>query len=89
MPHKGCTGDDADLSRETEMPNFNIIARDSRTCFGLHYLASREEAEFYGKHVRDRGDRVNGGMFDGMPCGRAPEFDHDKDGQRRYAVRVA
>lgn len=53
------------------------VRRESRTCFGISYFATEGEAERYAAVVRENGYVYNGGFFDGMPCGRAPQFDRD------------
>ena len=69
------------------MATLKIVKHDSRICFGLEYYATEEEAEKRAKQVRKLGYTYNGGFFDGMPCGREKQFDHDdpKHG-RLYAV---
>lgn len=62
---------------------------ESRTCFGLEWYATEEDAEARGREVRDAGQKYNGGFFDGTPCGRAPGFDYVENGVRVYAVTVA
>lgn len=65
------------------------VEHDSRTCFGINYFASEVDATEYAKIVTWRGDTYKGGFFDGMTCGRAPEFDYVKKGKKLYAVTVA
>ena len=65
------------------------VLHDSRICFGINYFATESEATEYAKIVRRRGDTYKGGFFDGMPCGRATEFDTVKNGKKLYAVTVA
>ena len=69
---------------------FVLAKTDSRSCFGIYFFKTIQEAEGYHKLVVARGDTVNGGYFHGMQCGRAKEFDH-KDAVlgQLYAVRVA
>jgi hypothetical protein len=61
--------------------------RDSRICFAIDYFATKEDAEKADVIVRSRGERYNGGFYDGMPCGRDTGFDHkDAEGNWFYAV---
>lgn len=54
----------------------------SRVCFEMTYYATEEEADRAGSRVTGT---YNGGMFDGLPCGRKPDSDYtDKDTGRRY-----
>lgn len=59
---------------------------DSRICFSIYYYDSEEKADEAGKLVRQLGYTYNGGMFDGMPCGREPSWDYTEDGKKLYAV---
>lgn len=65
------------------------IAYEGRGCFGIRYFASKADAEAYGQHVRDRGDRYNGGWLDGTRCGRDYSFDRTVDGVQQFAVTIA
>jgi len=67
------------------------IATESRICFGLVWLATEADAEAWDQHVRATGQTYNGGLFDGMPCGRDSGFDRrDEAGNViAYAVSVA
>lgn len=53
------------------------VKTDSRSCFGIEFFRSEEEAQKFHEHVRERGDTYNGGFFHGMRCGRDRSFDHD------------
>lgn len=73
------------------MPTTNPtpIKTSSRTCFGIEWFATEAEATARSETVRARGDRVNGGFYDGMSCGRDVSFDFtDNNGVRHYAVTV-
>jgi hypothetical protein len=62
---------------------------ESRICFGIAWFATKDEANRQAAFHQDAGITVNGGWFDGMICGRAPEFDKKgKDGKKLYAVRT-
>ena len=67
------------------------VKTESRICFGLAWFETEAEAETYAAFVRARGDRYNGGWFDGMPCGRAKQFDYSDSelGCRLYAVSTS
>ena len=54
----------------------NIVRLDSRTCFGISFFLSEEEAQAYAAEVRERGETYNGGWFHGMACGRDETFDY-------------
>lgn len=66
------------------------VKRDSRTCFGLAWYLTEEEAIEEGRKAREAGHTVNGGWLDGMACDRASEFDYDDPemGCRLYAIRT-
>jgi hypothetical protein len=74
----------------TAMPNpeeySSLSKREQRTCFGLAWFADEAQAETYGKAVAKAGMTVNGGLYDGMRCGRASQFDYTLDGVQLYAV---
>lgn len=59
--------------------------RDSRICFGVIWYTTEEAADRACSKVTGT---YNGGMFDGMPCGRRSDWDYtNKDtGQRYFAV---
>lgn len=61
---------------------------DSRIAIAVFYYATEEDAIKAGSIVQQLGETYNGGMFDGMPCGREParDYTHKPTGQRRYAV---
>jgi hypothetical protein len=62
------------------------LEREQRICFGIAYFTSEKDAELYAADVKRRGCTYNGGYFDGMVCGRAPEFDYERSGRKLYAV---
>ena len=66
--------------------NFHAVGREDRNCFGIAYFASEKDANNYAKYVQKQKKTYNGGMMDGKPCGRAPEFDHMANGGKQYAV---
>jgi hypothetical protein len=45
------------------------IRYQSGICLGWVIFATEEEALAYGKIVHARGDKINGGYYDGVPCG--------------------
>lgn len=59
---------------------------EGRTCFGINFYLTEEEAQSAHKAVRERGDTYNGGFYDGMPCGRDTSFDRTEDGRQLFAV---
>jgi hypothetical protein len=64
------------------------VKSEARICFALSWYDDEAEAVAEGAKVRATGRTVNGGYFHGMPCDRAPEFDHtDESGRKLYAVR--
>lgn len=66
---------------------FNPVKRDSRTCFGISWFATEEEADEYAKSVREQGITYNGGFMHGLPCGRDTAFDYvDTEHGRLFAV---
>lgn len=64
---------------------------DSRTCFGISYYATEEDAERVGAYIAKRGDTYNGGWYHGMPCGRDASWDYTnkETNQKLYAVTTA
>lgn len=73
----------------TKMKKFTPVKTDSRICFAIEYFTTDADARAYGEQVKRRGDRYNGGYFDGMPCGRDVSFDYlDADLGQLYAVTV-
>lgn len=63
------------------------VASEERICFGIKWFASEAEADQYAAYVRFKGLTYNGGMFDGMACGRNKSFDKRTDGVvTAYAV---
>jgi|TARA_R110000824_G_scaffold120382_5_gene275685 hypothetical protein len=70
---------------------FNPVKSDSRTCFGIEWFETEEEAEAFAKAIQKRGDRYNGGWCHGTACGRDYGFDHvDKETSKKlYAVTTA
>lgn len=62
------------------------IFRSSRICFGIDYFATEEEAEIAAEIVTKRGDRINGGYYDGALCGRDIGFDTFMNEAKIYAV---
>lgn len=73
------------MKKKTPVP----VKSDSRTCFGIEFFLTEEDAAQYARMIRRRGDTYNGGFFDGKPCGREKQFDHDdKTLGRLYAVTV-
>jgi hypothetical protein len=76
--------EDQDMARIRKVPE--PVERDGRICFGIVYFETESDAALYEKDVRRRGCTYNGGYFDGMACGRAKEFDYEKDGRKLYAV---
>ena len=62
------------------------VKREGRICFGIAYFTTEADAAAYDRHVREQGRTYNGGYFDGMPCGRAKEIDHVKNGRKLFAV---
>lgn len=62
------------------------VRTDSRICFALAWFTSKKDADTFAADVKRRGVTYNGGFFHGMPCGRAKEFDYEKDGVKYYAV---
>lgn len=66
------------------------VKTDSRTCFGIAYFKTEEEAMEIDKRVRAEKQQYNGGWFHGMACGRDKSFDYvDKDLGKLYAVTYA
>lgn len=65
------------------------VRKSSRTCFGIEWYATEAEAETRAAQIRERGDRYNGGYYDGMPCGRDTSLDIIVNGKTVYAVTVA
>lgn len=61
----------------------NCIGSDSRTCFGINYYPTEQDAMAAAKVVAERGDTYNGGWFHGMPCGRDSTWDrkHPQTGE--------
>jgi hypothetical protein len=74
-----------------DIPLPTPIKHDSRSCYGVVWFATEEEATIYGNYIRERGDTYNGGFYDGMPCGRDTGMDlRDADGTKvAYAVTTA
>lgn len=57
------------------------IDSEQRICFGIMWFATEADAQAAHRYVRYRNIRYNGGMFDGMPCGRDETWDQkDADG---------
>lgn len=66
------------------------IRQDSRTCFGINWYATEEEADQVAEAVRARGETYNGGFLHGTPCGRDKTWDVVKDGVVvEFAVTIA
>jgi hypothetical protein len=67
---------------------------EQRICFGLIWFAEESDAVELGRLHREGTAlglhyTVNGGMYDGMVCRRAPEFDTvNEDGIKLYACRT-
>jgi hypothetical protein len=59
---------------------------EQRICFGIMWFTSPKDAAIAHDAVRRQGRMVNGGFFDGMACGRAPEWDYEEDGVQYFAV---
>lgn len=66
-----------------------MVDSESRICFALEWYDSEEEADKRGEQIRAQGDTINGGWNHGSPCGRAPVFDREVDGDTWYAVTTA
>jgi hypothetical protein len=63
------------------------VRRQERTCFGILWFASEEEADRAAAAVAAANLRYVGGFSDGARCGRAPSWDYlTPKGQPRYAV---
>lgn len=58
---------------------------DSRICFSIAYFATEADAEKAGEGVTRAGRTYNGGLFNGMPCGRDTSWDVTKDGVKYFA----
>lgn len=59
-------------------------------CHGVHYYLTEENAILAGLAVRLRNERVIGGFYHGMQCGRDVTFDHvDKQYGLVFGVTVA
>lgn len=66
------------------------VKRDSRTCFGIVWFATEDEADEYAAGVRAEGQIYNGGFMHGLPCGRDAVWDcHDDALGPLYAVTTA
>jgi len=66
------------------------VLSQSGNCMGVLFFRSEVEANAMAALVKVRGDRYNGGLYDGMPCGREAnrDFTHPELG-KLYAVTVA
>ena len=67
------------------------VDSEERICFGLIWYDTEQEAQTAAKIIHKNGDRYNGGMLDGKPCGREPRFDRQEGDIRKgkYAVTYA
>lgn len=77
------------MTHDTTLPT--PIKIDSRICFAIHWFSTETDALTYAAYIRKRGDRYNGGFYDGMPCGRDTTFDirDDSGTTTHYAVTTA
>jgi hypothetical protein len=72
---------------EARVSKATVPARtEQRICFGIMWFTSQKDAAIAHDTVRRQGRTVNGGFFDGMACGRAPEWDYEEDGIKYFAV---
>jgi ribosomal protein L27 len=62
------------------------IRTSSRTCYGVQWFATEDDAMTMDAIVRERGDRYNGGYYDGMRCGRDTSLDVIINGKPAFAV---
>lgn len=63
------------------------VKQESRTCFGISWYTSEEDAQTVAAHLKSRGAAYNGGYFHGMPCGRETVWDYvDADLGPLFAV---
>jgi hypothetical protein len=78
------------LTDDEIVKEFGIVKSESRISYGIEYFETLEQALDFDKFVQVRGDRYNGGYYDGTTCGRDYAHDHvDKEtGKQLYAVTV-
>lgn len=64
------------------------VKQESRTCFGIEWYTTEEDAMMADARVRKEGRTYNGGLYHGMPCGRDRQWDHfdQKLGTHLFAV---
>lgn len=64
------------------------VRTEQRIAYGIAFFDKEEDALAFAKTVVERGDRYNGGWFDGMVCGRDRNFDRldPETGRLSYAV---
>ena len=65
---------DEQMPKDKTIPT--AVKRDSRTCFGISWFTSEEDATAYSDAVRAAGRTYNGGFMHGLPLGRDRTWDY-------------